>query len=55
LCWPQAFKELIASSSLQPNPSFLGEADCKGTTFFDIGNQKIQLFLIKYCIILIIR
>ena len=52
LCWPQAFKELCASSSPQSYPSFLGEADCKGTTFFNIGNQKNQLFLIKYYICL---
>ncbi|MBO7616907.1 MAG: hypothetical protein J6T22_06850, partial [Bacteroidales bacterium] len=52
LCWPQAFNELYASSSPQSYPSFLGEADCKGTTFFNIGNQKNQLFLIKYYICL---
>jgi hypothetical protein len=41
--------------SLRINPSFFEEADCKGTTFLETGNQKIQLFLIIYCIILKVR
>ena len=52
LCWPQAFKELCASLFPSNQPLFFVEADCKGTTFLETGNQKIQLFLIKYYTIL---
>jgi hypothetical protein len=36
-------------------PLFFEEADCKGTTFLDTGNQKFQLFLIKHYTILTIN
>ncbi|MBQ1588169.1 MAG: hypothetical protein II081_03890, partial [Prevotella sp.] len=52
LCWPQTFKELFASVVPSVQPLFCSEADCKSTTFFDTGNQKIQLFLKKYYIFL---
>ena len=50
------FQRTSASASHHvPYPSFLGEADCKGTAIFIIGNQKFQLFLIIFDIILITR
>ena len=52
LCWPQAFKELCASFSPSNQPLFFEEADCKGTTFLEIDNQKNQLFLIICYIIM---
>ena len=54
LCWPQTIKEL-RSRNPPCQPLFPSELDCKNTTFFDTGNQKIQLFLIKYYICLLIN